>query len=444
MPRLSIRWYYLGASILVLLCGAVASWYTYQETAASLNNSLLEQATAVAYALDEHAVASLTGSSTDLTSQPYLALKERLTKIRSTNSDIRFVYLTGYRDENPFIYVDSEPATSADYSPPGQIYTEGSEAFRAPFTSGEARPRLDDIYSDRWGTWLTAITPITDARTGALIALMGMDMAAHNYYRTIFFYTGFPVGVTLFILLMLLVGYLLQRREERLLAFKAEIVSIASHEIRTPLNGIAWIAEGLLKNPGSLPAASVNDLRLIESQARELLLTVGDFLDLTALEHTTSRVLTTSTLNAATLMSDLVDRFQVALPEKALSLVIDPSITSSITIQGNPSRIKRLFANLISNAIKYSKHGGTITVGCKISTGKTIFSVHDTGIGIAPSDQAHIFDGYYRAENAQHETENGTGLGLRYVEQVALLHGGRVWVESEVNKGSTFYVELPA
>ncbi len=437
-------WFYQIALLIVLIVGIFASTYTYRETTRALQQSLLENASAIAYAIDPHELELLTGGETDLGDPVYQGLKARLEKARSARGDVRFIYFTGYRDGEPFFYVDSEPDTSEDYSPPGQIFYEGSEAFRAPIIGNDSTPHLDEIYEDRWGIWLTAVVPILNTSTGSVFALMGVDVDASEYYRTAWFYTLAPIGVTFFVLLLLSIGYLVRRREQRLLDFKSELVSIASHEIRTPLTGISWIAEQLLKNPGGLTESVKNDIRLIASQSRDLILSVSDFLDLAILEELSPRTVAGSSQKALPLIQEVVNGFMIALPEKSLSIAIDPSLSDQVQVAGDATRLKRLFANLISNAIKYSKQGGTITIGCTAGSRRVTFSIKDEGIGILERNRDHIFSGNISAEDASRSSDHGAGLGLRYVRQVANIYGGKVWVESAIDKGSTFFVELPA
>ncbi len=437
-------WYYTVAIIVVLVFGAAATYYTYRVAGTTLERSLLENATAVAYSIDQSQLQNLAGAEADLANPTYNALKARLIKISSARPDIRFIYFTGYRDGEPFFYVDSEPEDSPDLSPPGQVYHEGSGAFRDPFTQNDTAPRVEPIYQDRWGTWLTAIIPLVDPATGNVIALMGMDMDASEYFNTVYFYTSFPVGMTIFIIIMLLVGYVLRRREQKFLDFRAELVSIISQEIRTPLNSIAWIADGLLKNPTGLSDSIKSDITLVEKQARELSLIVSDFLDTNALDKASHGSIVTKRFSPLQPIKEAAAHFEAEFQSKALDFTIDPSVSSEVSILGDDHRFKRMFANLISNAVKYSKPGGRIIVSATQSPGKVVFSIKDQGIGVPPEDLDRIFEGYYRAENARAFTTDGSGLGLRYVQQIATLYGGRVWVESELETGSTFYVEFPA
>lgn len=438
--RLS-AWYYGTAALVVILLSLAAAQWMYTTVQEDLQASLLAQATTVTYALDAQSLRYLAGDESDLTNPEYLTLKERLKKIRAANPDIRFVYITGYRDGEPFFFVDSEPDDSEDYSPPGQVYEEGTDPFRDPFLNNDPAPIMEGISSDRWGTWLTALTPIVDPVTEQVIALVGMDMNADQYYRTVYLYTLIPIVIGVLIILLLAIGYLIRKREQKLLDFKAELVSIASHELRTPLTSMSWLAETMLKNSSGLTPEQKVNVGSIESQSRELLLMVNNFLDLATVENTNQKVPSTSVL-VAPLIEELAQTFHTALEAASTTLVVDPSV-HTVQVVGDSDRLKRLFANLISNAIKYSKPNSTITVRAQVTGTHVTLSVQDQGIGIPAQDQKKIFGGYYRSKNAKEHTEHGTGLGLRYVEQIVSLHHGKVWVESTEGVGSTFFVELP-
>ena len=110
---------------------------------------------------------------------------------------------------------------------------------------------------------------------------------------------------------------------------------------------------------------------------------------------------------------------------------------------GNPVRLRQMLDNLIGNAIKYTPKGGTIRVSVEEQGDQIILSVSDTGRGIPLGEQAHIFDKFYRASNTPESVE-GTGLGLAIVKSIIDNHGGRIWVESALDEGSTFTVVIPA
>lgn len=437
-------WYYPTVIGLVFIIGVLSTAYTYVEITSSVKKSLLEHASTVAYALESHHITTLSGSEQDLQSPDYVVLKERLQKIRGSSPDIRFAYLTGYRNGNPFFLADSEPADSPDYSPPGQVYYEGGPGFREPFLSNDSSPIMEDIYSDRWGTWLTAITPIVDPNDNKVIALMSMDMNARLYYQTVFVRSILPAVVFSFVTLLIVIGFVIGKREKRFLEFKSELVSIASHEIRTPLTGISWVTESLLlSHSENLSPEQKEDIQMIKDNSRNLLATINDLLDFSAAWNVKSVKFVKQQLVLFPLVEELAKNFELSMREKNIRLVFDSSFTNDISVFGDRDRLRRLFNNLVSNAIKYSKPDSTITVGCERREKSFVFWIKDQGIGISPKDQDRVFKGFYRAENAKKFTESGTGLGLLYVRQIAELHGGKVWYESKENIGSTFFVEFP-
>jgi len=129
--------------------------------------------------LDMDLVKGLNGSLTDLNNPNYLILKNELQQIRDTILPVRFIYLMRKINEKIVFLVDSEPSGSKDESPPGQIYNEASPNLKHVFVSGGMS--IFDQYTDRWGTWVSAFTPINDERTGGLIGVLGIDEDAHNY-----------------------------------------------------------------------------------------------------------------------------------------------------------------------------------------------------------------------------------------------------------------------
>ncbi|RZK33150.1 MAG: ATP-binding protein [Pedobacter sp.] len=116
--------------------------------------------------------------------------------------------------------------------------------------------------------------------------------------------------------------------------------------------------------------------------------------------------------------------------------------TEEIFINADREKIGQVINNFISNAVKYSPIGSTIEISCTISNGAAVVAVRDEGIGIMPDDQHHLFERYYRVMN-QPQTVSGFGIGLYLCAEIIKRHHGRIWLESEMGKGSTFYFSLP-
>jgi signal transduction histidine kinase len=112
-------------------------------------------------------------------------------------------------------------------------------------------------------------------------------------------------------------------------------------------------------------------------------------------------------------------------------------------MQADVALLKRTISNLLDNAMKYTPSGGSITVGLDERADSLILRVSDTGIGIAPADQTRLFEKFYRVKRRDTLDIKGSGLGLAIVKSIAEWHGGRVWVDSQLGAGSTFYLALP-
>jgi PAS domain S-box-containing protein len=224
-----IRWWQVIALVIVI-CGVLLTVWTAQQQDHQLREDLLIKARIAAETVDPAQVRILHGSSDDLTSPDYQHLKAQVTRIRATDPSIRFTYLMGQRPEGIFFFADSESPDSADYSPPGQVFTEASAPLITAFsTKGEL---TEGPVPDRWGTWVTAFVPVTDPQTGDLVAFFGMDVDATYWYYAIAKSCGAIIAATLLILVLVVTFGLTQRRnrqEQRRLAESEEKFSRAFH-----------------------------------------------------------------------------------------------------------------------------------------------------------------------------------------------------------------------
>jgi PAS domain S-box-containing protein len=200
----------------VLAVGACLTWWMVSRADSEMRASLLEKTQMVAQAVDVERLQALSGTEADLASPAYQRLKEQLVTVRSTNPLCRFIYLLGRKpDGSLFIFVDSEPATSKDYSPPGQVYDEAAAGSHRAFTS---RTEITEgPYTDRWGNWVSALVPIFEPKASSdkdqVLAVFGMDIYARDWIRLLVLSGVPPVLLTLVLALVLLAGsVLLERR----------------------------------------------------------------------------------------------------------------------------------------------------------------------------------------------------------------------------------------
>jgi PAS domain S-box-containing protein len=237
MTRTFNRWVIMG--VIIILAGGIAliSW-TAQTEDIRLREALLTEARLAGVGINAAQVAALHGSDSDLASPDYLALKTQMAGFRNSDSDIRFTYLIGRRhDGTYFFFVDSEPPGSEDYSPPGQEYPEVTVLIKKVFSAG--RPVTAGPDSDRWGTWVSGVVPVTDPKTGTIIAVYGMDVDGRDWNLRIFRACLPVVIATLVLLILLLVfSYAHQRndRERQILEESHRSLGESEHRLNDIIN----------------------------------------------------------------------------------------------------------------------------------------------------------------------------------------------------------------
>jgi signal transduction histidine kinase len=220
---------------------------------------------------------------------------------------------------------------------------------------------------------------------------------------------------------------------------KSEFVSTVSHDLGSPLQGIQIMAE-LIPKLGPVNQAQQDAVVDITRMVAKTATLVHDLLDLGKIEVGVEMEMEPCQL--ATVINEAVEVLEERAKAKEIALQITLPQTLPF-VMGNPIRLGQVVTNLVGNAIKFTPGGGMVTISAWETEGEVIVEVSDTGIGIAPEDQAHIFDKFYRVKSPQVSGIEGTGLGLAIVKSIVEGHSGRVWVESEPGQGSTFSFALP-
>ena len=235
---------------------------------------------------------------------------------------------------------------------------------------------------------------------------------------------------------------LIDARQEALLASQAKeyFLSNMSHEIRTPLNAILGFVNLIINE--DISKKHRNYLNIILNSGENLLSIINDILDFSKL-RSGEFTIEPKVFSLHEELSHTLELFVASANSKEITIVsfIDPNIPKELF--GDILRIKQILSNLLSNAIKFTPDGGVIEVEAECNDGYLKLSVSDTGVGIAAEDLEHIFEAFAQAQEHVEHNKNGTGLGLSISYQLAKLMGGSVSVTSEVNVGSTFYVEVP-
>jgi signal transduction histidine kinase/DNA-binding response OmpR family regulator len=223
---------------------------------------------------------------------------------------------------------------------------------------------------------------------------------------------------------------------------KSEFLASMSHELRTPLNAIIGFSEVLLERMfGELNERQDDYLRDIWSSGKHLLELLNDILDLSKIEAG-QMVLNRSEFAVRECLEYCVSmvRERAVKQRIFLSLEVDPQVGM---LDADRLRIRQVVLNLLSNAVKFTPEGGHVGVRASIRDQDLVVEVVDTGPGVAVEDRQRIFDSFQQGARHPEQTE-GTGLGLTLSKRILELHGGRIWVESEMGEGSTFGFALPA
>ena len=228
-----------------------------------------------------------------------------------------------------------------------------------------------------------------------------------------------------------------KRKAEEAARVKSAFLANMSHEVRTPMNGIIGMID--LARDTQDPAERSDYLRTAHGCAHSLLRIINDVLDLSKLE---SGKLTfeRDRFSVRDLIHEIIRSLEPAATEKNLAIKSDIAAEVPATVMGDAGRLRQILVNLIGNAIKFTAHGG-VTVRADLlplRKGQLRFSVSDTGIGIPADQKARIFQPFVQADDSSTRRYGGTGLGLAIASQLVDLMGGRIWLESEAGRGSTF------
>ena len=227
---------------------------------------------------------------------------------------------------------------------------------------------------------------------------------------------------------------------------RRNFVSNVSHELRTPLTSIKSYTEALVDGAWENKEIAPGFLKVIETETDRMMRMITDLLNLSRMDQN-RLALEKEFINMNELVVHIVNRFEMVLqsePYRDKNYRILTDITQrDLWVELDQDKITQVLDNIINNAIKYSPDGGRIIVRLMETHTDIIVSVSDEGLGISRKDIPHLFDRFYRVDKARSRAMGGSGLGLAIAQEVIQLHGGKIWVNSIENKGSTFFVSLP-
>lgn len=223
-------------------------------------------------------------------------------------------------------------------------------------------------------------------------------------------------------------------------SMKSDFVATVSHDLRSPLTLMRGYAT-MMQMVGELNEQQTSYVRKILSSVEDMARLVSNLLDLGRIEAGIGLKL--EMVPVADLVERVTGTLQLQAVQKRIDLDVEIPGHVSAIVEADPALLQQALQNLVENAIKYTDPGGQVRVRVQERSTNLIFEVADTGIGIAPVDQARLFEKFYRGARREARLQRGSGLGLAIVKSIAERHGGRVWVDSQLGKGSRFYLAIP-
>jgi signal transduction histidine kinase len=221
---------------------------------------------------------------------------------------------------------------------------------------------------------------------------------------------------------------------------KSTFISVVSHELKTPVTLIKGYASTLRREDAAWDQKTVSEgLGIIEQESDRLDHLINDLLDASRIEAGGLKV-EPADLALPRLVAKTVEKFRTQTSAHAFEAHFPPDFP---LVYADEERISQVLYNLLANAIKYSPRGGTIRIGGEGRAGDVLVWVSDEGIGIPVEEQARLFQRFYRVDSGLRRRTQGAGLGLYLSRAIIEAHGGRIWVESQSGRGSTFYFTLP-
>jgi PAS domain S-box-containing protein len=231
-------------------------------------------------------------------------------------------------------------------------------------------------------------------------------------------------------------------REKAIETMKSDFVSLTAHQLRTPLSAIKWTLKLLLK--GDFGKITKDQKEFIERMSRsteKMILLIGDLLNITKIEEG-RYIFDMTPTDMETIVLSAISLYRVPIEEKKIEFTFKKP-KKFPKVKMDVEKIKLAVQNLFDNAIKYTHPKGSLQVELSCGTNEVQFKIKDSGMGIPKSQQERVFSKFFRGANVMKVVTEGTGLGLFITKNIIEAHGGKIWFESEENKGTTFYFTLP-
>jgi len=463
----------LDVSYIPLIIGAAVTtgivFLVYQQTREILKERLRERLTSIT----STAVLSINPNTIErliqiekrdpdaaLTSPELATVVSYLRRVRDANENIRYIYLWNRSETPGFVHFTADAEMIDPIDSDGNGVIEDTEIPPAPGEEYDASEieNLDKGFEapiaqnnfiiDKWGTFMTAFAPIKNQK-GDTLAVLGIDVEVTDF-KLLISATLIPFSILAGLLLLMLTvqtvalvriwGNRVEMVKE-LDKQKDELLSIVSHQLTTPVSSVKWYLEMMLDGDyGQLNKELDTQVRLMQEAIANFSDLVSMILDVSRIQLGRMKV-DRSDLDLSQFFKEVVNG--VKPKAEVLKVKLITNIPEKLMIAKLDKRLMRMtLENLLTNAIKYSKEGnGIAELSVNLSGELLSYSVKDNGCGIPQDEQAKIFGKLFRASNVS--KINGNGFGLFAAKGAIEAQGGSIRFESEVNKGTTFFVTVP-
>jgi len=389
---------------------------------------------------------------------------ETMSAIRESNKNLKFIYILRHVDDGELMEFVADADSLAPLEEIDENQNQILDEEEAPPMPGDEYDGSDlpalieafdgqasadyELNTDQWGTFLSGYAPILNDDS-EVVAVLGIDVEVSEFNVLVratlipFLLLSAFLLTTLLVLTIVLVRIWNNRVElvEELDRQKDELLSIVSHQLATPISSVKWYIEMMLDGDlGKITKEQQEHLNSVQSVAADLSDLCGMILDVSRIQLGRVKV-EPGPLDLNEFFKEILNVIEPKANEKGVKFTVKmPTTLPTAMLDKRMTRMT--IENLLSNAVKYTPKEGSVSFVVELRDHTLYCEVRDTGCGIPKKDQAQIFGKLFRASNVRNQVD-GNGFGLYIAKGAIEAQGGKIWFESEENKGTTFFVELP-